>query len=136
MSTVFIHLFYIFFLVAFERLIQVDLYERIKELAAQKHVAIRQIEEKLGFSNGTIRRWSSVNPGVDKIKAVAKYFNVSVDYLLGLDDSQKKREPVDFAELVDDSKVNWDEWVSFDGKPLSDEVKNAMKLILGKRLED
>lgn len=45
-------------------------------------------------------------------------------------------EPVDLADLVDDSKVNWDEWVSFNGKPLSDEVKNAMKLILGKRLED
>ena len=76
------------------------------------------------------------NPGINKVKDVAKYFNVSVDFLLGLDDNQRKKEPVDLADFVDDNKVNWDEWVSFDGKPLSDEVKNAMKLILGKRLED
>ncbi len=113
-----------------------DLYEKIKELAAQKNVSIRQVEEKLGFANGTIRQWGKKNPGINKVKDVAKYFNVSVDFLLGLDDNQRKKEPVDFADFVDDNKVNWDEWVSFDGKPLSDEVKNAMKLILGKRLED
>ncbi|MDN5611349.1 MAG: helix-turn-helix domain-containing protein, partial [Staphylococcus equorum] len=123
-------------LVPSERLIQVDLYEKIKELASQKNVSIRQVEEKLGFANGTIRQWGKKNPGINKVKDVAKYFNVSVDFLLGLDDNQRKKEPVDLADFVDDNKVNWDEWVSFDGKPLSDEVKNAMKLILGKRLED
>lgn len=46
------------------------------------------------------------------------------------------KQPIDLADLVDDNKINWDEWVSFDGKPLTDEVKTAMKLILGKRLED
>lgn len=49
---------------------------------------------------------------------------------------QNEKQPIDLADLVDDSKVNWDDWVSFDGKPLTDEVKSAMKLILGKRLED
>lgn len=49
---------------------------------------------------------------------------------------QNEKQPIDLADLVDDSKVDWDEWVSFDGKPLTDEVKTAMKLILGKRLED
>ena len=33
-----------------------DLYEKIKELASQKNVSIRQVEEKLGFANGTIRQ--------------------------------------------------------------------------------
>ena len=42
----------------------------------------------------------------------------------------------DLADLVDDSKVDWDKWVSFDGRPLTDEVKEAMKRLLGKRLED
>jgi transcriptional regulator with XRE-family HTH domain len=43
---------------------------------------------------------------------------------------------IDLADLVDDSKVDWDKWVSFDGKPLTDDVKEAMKKALGKRLED
>lgn len=42
----------------------------------------------------------------------------------------------DLADLVDDSKVDWDKWVSFDGRPLTDDVKEAMKRLLGKRLED
>lgn len=62
-----------------------DLYEKIKELAAQKNISIRQLEEKLGFANATLRRWNKNKPSVDKIQAVAKYFNVSVDYLLGND---------------------------------------------------
>jgi transcriptional regulator with XRE-family HTH domain len=50
--------------------------------------------------------------------------------------SGEQKQTVDLADLVDDSKIDWDKWVSFDGKPLTDEIKNAMKLALGKRLED
>lgn len=130
------YFFHTFFLVLSERLLQVDLYEKIKELAAQKNISIRQLEEKTGIANGTIRRWNKTNPSTAAIAKVAKFFNVSVDYLLGLDNNRSKNEPVDLADLVDESKVDWDEWVSFDGKPLTDEVKTALKLILGKRLED
>ncbi|MCI2095883.1 MAG: helix-turn-helix domain-containing protein [Lactococcus lactis] len=50
--------------------------------------------------------------------------------------SEQQKQGIDFADLVDDSKVDWDKWVSFDGKPLTDEVKEAMKKALGKQLED
>ena len=49
---------------------------------------------------------------------------------------KNEQEKFDLADLVDDSKVDWDKWVSFDGRPLTDEVKEAMKRLLGKRLED
>lgn len=88
-----------FFLVPSERLIQVDLYEKIKELAAQKNISIRQLEEKLGFANATLRRWNKNKPSVDKIQAVAKYFNVSVDYLLGNEELKKTNKPVDLKKL-------------------------------------
>ena len=45
-----------------------DLYEKIKELAAQKHTSIRKIEEHLGYGNGTIRRWNKNKPNYDKIQ--------------------------------------------------------------------
>ncbi len=48
----------------------------------------------------------------------------------------EQKQTIDLADLVDDNKVDWDKWVSFDGKPLTDEVKEAMKQALGKRLED
>ncbi|MCT0458666.1 helix-turn-helix domain-containing protein [Lactococcus cremoris] len=49
---------------------------------------------------------------------------------------KNEQEKFDLADLVDDSKVDWDKWVSFDGRPLTDDVKEAMKRFLGKRLED
>ncbi len=50
--------------------------------------------------------------------------------------TEQQKQGIDLADLVDDSKVDWDKWVSFDGKPLTDEVKQAMKQALGKQLED
>jgi Helix-turn-helix. len=61
----------------------VDLYEKIKLLASEKKMSIRQLEETLGFGNGVINRWRKNTPGSDKLKKVADYFDVSVDYLLG-----------------------------------------------------
>ncbi|RDG22668.1 phage repressor protein, partial [Lactococcus cremoris] len=50
--------------------------------------------------------------------------------------NEQEKQGIDLADLVDDSKVDWDKWVSFDGRPLTDDVKEAMKRLLGKRLED
>lgn len=50
--------------------------------------------------------------------------------------TEQQKQGIDLAVLVDDSKVDWDKWVSFDGRPLTDEVKEAMKKALGKELED
>ncbi|WEA54491.1 XRE family transcriptional regulator [Lactococcus lactis] len=50
--------------------------------------------------------------------------------------TEQQKQGIDLADLVDNSKVDWDKWVSFDGKPLTDEVKEAMKKALGKQLED
>ncbi len=79
----FVDFLYAFFFVFLERLIQVDLYEKIKLLASEKKMSIRQLEETLGFGNGVINRWRKNTPGSDKLKKVADYFDVSVDYLLG-----------------------------------------------------
>lgn len=124
------------FLVPLKGAIQVDLYEKIKELAKQKHISIKQLEETLKMGNGTIRRWDKNSPSVEKVQQVADFFNVSIYYLLGKEELKVYKEPIDLADLVDESKVNWDDWVSFDGKPLNDDVKTALKVILGKRLED
>ncbi|MCT3138134.1 helix-turn-helix domain-containing protein [Lactococcus lactis] len=50
--------------------------------------------------------------------------------------TEQEKQGIDLADLVEDSKVDWDKWVSFDGRPLTDDVKEAMKRLLGKRLED
>jgi len=59
------------------------IYLRIKELANEKKVSLAQIERDLDFSNGLISRWRKSDASSDKASAVAKYFGVSLDYLVG-----------------------------------------------------
>lgn len=111
---------------------------RIKTLADKHKINLKELANKLGFSENYFYNMKNAksSPSSDVLSKVADYFHVSVDYLLGREELSTIKEPVDLSDLVDDSRVNWDEWVSFDGKPLTDEVKSAMRLILGKRLED
>ena len=39
------------------------------------------------MSNGQIRRWDGVSPKIENVENVARYFGVSVDYLLGRTDN-------------------------------------------------
>lgn len=60
-----------------------SLLDRIKLLAATHQMTMAELERKLDFSNGSLRKWGSSMPSGDKIEKVADYFNVSTDYLLG-----------------------------------------------------
>lgn len=111
-------------------------FDRIKELAEKRGKSLPAVSADLKFSDNLFYRWKTSNPKASDLAKVADYFHVSVDYLLGREENAGNKEPVDLADFVDESKVDWDEWISFDGKPLTDEVKTALKLILGKRLED
>lgn len=63
------------------------LLDTIKVLCDSHNISIWKLEKSLSFANATIRRWNSNSPGIDKVKSVADYFGVSVDYLLGCDKS-------------------------------------------------
>lgn len=56
--------------------------DRINELAKQKGVSISTIEKILGLGNGIIGKWRKQSPSCDKLKLVADYLNVSIDYLI------------------------------------------------------
>lgn len=62
------------------------LLDNVKELAYSHNISLAELERRLGFSNGSIRRWGVNTPGVDRIKKVADFFDVSTNYLLGRDD--------------------------------------------------
>lgn len=63
------------------------LYLRIKELCQSRGITIAKLESDLGFSNSTIRKWgNNTSPSIDKIIKIAKYFDVSADFILGMTD--------------------------------------------------
>lgn len=55
--------------------------EQIKALCAQKNITIQKLEKALGFGNGTIRRWDTTRPALEKVSAVASFFDVPVEYI-------------------------------------------------------
>jgi transcriptional regulator with XRE-family HTH domain len=63
----------------------------IKNLLKREKSTIAELERNLGFGNGTLRRWETNDPVVEKLVKVANYFNVSTDYILG-----KTENPVQY----------------------------------------
>ena len=62
------------------------LFERIIELCDANKITPERLGEAIGISSSSIRKWKTVMPSVAKVAAVAEYFNVSIDYLMGLTD--------------------------------------------------
>lgn len=58
------------------------LLEKIKLLCSQKNITVSHLEKILSFGNGTMHKWGNTQPSADKVLKVAKYFGVSLDYLL------------------------------------------------------
>lgn len=58
------------------------IYEKVKGLCEERDVSIYKLEKDLGFSASSIVKWKSSIPTVDKLKAVADYFGVSIEYFL------------------------------------------------------
>ena len=112
------------------------IFERIDTLAKKQGKTVKVIAKEANLSENAIYAWKKTKPKAEDLALVADRLHTTIDYLLGREEMPVVKEPIDLADLVDENKVDWDEWVSFDGKPLTDEVKTAFKLILGKRLED
>lgn len=60
------------------------LLDTVTELCKERGITIKTLEKELKFGNGTIRRWDTSKPAISAVVKVACYFDVSVDYLLGL----------------------------------------------------
>lgn len=56
--------------------------KNIKNLCQKSGISIKQLEINLNFGNGTIYKWDEVSPSVANLQKVAKYFKVSLDYLV------------------------------------------------------
>lgn len=59
------------------------IFTKIVELCKGKGISVAKLEKETGISNGTIARWATSSPTVEKLERVADYFGVTVDSLLG-----------------------------------------------------
>ena len=66
-----------------------NIFDRVQALCQNNGIAISELEKRLNLSNGAIGKWRKSSPTAEKVAAVASYFDVSTDYLLGLTDVEK-----------------------------------------------
>ena len=62
--------------------------ERLKELRNEKNLSLIELSKELKISNATLCRWENNICDIkgEQLVVLSKYFNVSIDYLLGLED--------------------------------------------------
>ena len=62
--------------------------ERLKELREEKGFTQNKLEQVLNLGNGTVGKWESMKriPKMDSIILLCKFFGVTSDYLIGLED--------------------------------------------------
>lgn len=95
-----------------------DLVNRIEKRIKEKGTNFKRVEQELGLGNGTIKRWSTQSPRLDKLVPVAEYLQVSLDYLV-------------FGSSVSEASTNGDrpdleaekerQGLTCDGLPLSED---------------
>ena len=61
---------------------------RLKTLRCEKHLSQKQLADELKTTNSSICDWETgrAEPNIETLINIAKLFEVSVDFLLGLED--------------------------------------------------
>lgn len=79
----------------------------LKNLRKEKGLTQETLAEILGVSFQTISKWErgETYPDITMLPAIASFFNVSVDDLLGVDKAQKEQKINEYLELYDTMKL-------------------------------
>lgn len=108
-----------------------SLYERVSNLSKKQGISLNKLAEDIGLSKNVIYQWRTSSPKAETLEKVAEYFHVSTDYLLGRTDTPsldtKSTIPEDLNKILDNVK-------SFDGKPMTDNDREAIRAFLEGRM--
>ncbi|MET3659617.1 helix-turn-helix domain-containing protein [Sporosarcina psychrophila] len=113
------------------------MFETVRSLCSERGISINNLENALGYSKNTLYRLKTQNPGADKLEAIADYFGVSTDYLLGRTDKKlyydlTEKDEQDIEKQLEDIINNVESesgLASFDGSTL-DELDEENKEIM------
>ena len=104
-------------------------FEIVKDLCEKQGISLNTLEEKLELGKNSLYGLKRNQPSAERLQQIADYFGVSTDYLLGRRDNTAiagEKAPEYEIELDDlDGRI-----MLFDGKPLSDDDKRAIKGII------
>ena len=110
-------------------------FERVKQLCAQRHLTLAQVNDRASMGKNSIYSWKTSKPGMENLQKVAKVLHTSTDYLLGNTDevtelSKDNEHP--FIDISDEESI-----YSYRGEPVPKEyldiVRNLMDSDIRKR---
>lgn len=78
--------------------------ERIRELRQSYGMSRVELAKHLGVSKQCVSNWENDNvlPSVDMLVQIAKFFRVTCDYLMGLENTQR----IDISGLTEDETAH------------------------------
>lgn len=98
--------------------------QKIKELRLKRGLTQAYLAGQFGVQQQTVNKWEKgiAYPNIETLKEIAKFFNISIDYLLD-------NEPTDVAFLTEERArlVNSYEELTPDGKNL---IWNTLRVLL------
>lgn len=105
--------------------------ERIRELCKQNGISVTVLEKELGYGNGSLTKASTNSIKADRLLSIAKYFNVSMEFLMGEDDPEQYYLNKDAADYADFLLSNPEYRVLFDAsrKVKAEDLKKAVQAL-------
>ncbi len=80
---------------------------RMKELRQAKGNTQEQLADHMGITTQAVSKWerSEGYPDITLLPAIAAFYNVSVDYLLGTDEARRKGKVAEYNRLADATPI-------------------------------
>ena len=77
--------------------------ERIKELRKNNNLTQQELADNIGVNRVTLTKWEKeyIEPNLETLSSIASYFNVSTDYLIGIEDNP----PIDHLKELDSKSI-------------------------------
>ncbi|MGG5371337.1 helix-turn-helix domain-containing protein [Enterococcus sp. AZ196] len=99
------------------------IFERIQFLAKKRDKTLKDVSLELGYSKNYLYTLQKQTPNADKLSALAEYFHVSADYLLGRTDNPaiNDSEILKEFDITDGSVI-----MNYEGKALSESEKQVI----------
>lgn len=67
-----------------------DIVERIRRVASEKNMTLTDVGRETGIGQTAIYRWNKTNPSLSNVQKVADLLNVSIDFLVYGNDTNKR----------------------------------------------
>lgn len=110
--------------------------EKVKAICKERKIPISRLEKDLGFGNGYIRSLKEGKFPSDRLKAIANYLEVTIDFLLETEETETKPETnivldSEARELLEELKTRPEMRTLFSvsRKATKEDILKAVKII-------